>query len=70
MLMTKVRLSISRFRDFWTKNLLRIEVKAQIHPSRDCITYKELSPLFNDVDVIIICVLHKFYGPFGFTSPA
>ncbi len=29
--------------NFWTKNLLLIEVKARIHSSRDCIAYKELS---------------------------
>jgi hypothetical protein len=47
--------------DFWTKNLLHIEVKARIHSSRDCIAYKELSKtLFNNIYVTIICELNEF----------
>jgi hypothetical protein len=47
--------------DFRTKNLLHIEVKAGIHCSRDCISYKELSKtLFNNIYVTIICEFNKF----------
>jgi hypothetical protein len=47
--------------DFWTKNLLHIEVKARMHSSRDCIAYKELSKtLYNNIYVTIICELNKF----------